>query len=286
MEPQTETTKESNDGAGGATNGHAPPPDKGDEVARAEAAGKRVLTLPTAALKRIKDEQRQRGERAALASFESKVKAAGFAGLDDLLATASEWKRTGAGKGKAAPPPERPGREPEAERRGAGDERPRDGFRTEGERRHVEREVRRLREERERLVGQARDERERRRALQQQLDAKEAEIALRELAVRAGVRDVDYALRLAQRELEGKDEKAIEAFDEAKFFEGLHETHPYLFGEVTRPATTGTGAGTNPPAAPKIAAATGKGPMEDARKLSREEYAAFLRSQGLELPAP
>jgi hypothetical protein len=114
-------------------------------------------------------------------------------------------------------------------------------------------------------------------------------MALREIAVSKGVKDIDYAVRLLTRHLEGMSEEEIakldggKAFDEGKFFEGLRTTNPYLFAEVTKPANTGTGAGNAPPP-PKpgaAAAAQQQGNQVDAKKMSREEFQEHLRKRGL-----
>jgi hypothetical protein len=113
-------------------------------------------------------------------------------------------------------------------------------------------------------------------------------MALREAAAVNGVRDIDYSLRLLQRELEGKDEQALAAFDEGAFFTGLRKTHPYLFGEVTVAATTGTGVG-NAPTAPKagtVTQAQGAAGKSDARSLSSDEFQKLLRSRGLSAMSP
>jgi hypothetical protein len=107
-------------------------------------------------------------------------------------------------------------------------------------------------------------------------------MALRETAVVKGVRDVDYALRLLQRELEGKDEQALATFDEGKFFENLRASHPYLYGETVVPATTGTGVGAAPsaPKAGAVQAAQGAAGNKDARSLSQDEFQKLLRARG------
>jgi hypothetical protein len=121
-----------------------------------------------------------------------------------------------------------------------------------------------------------------RKELQRQLDAKEAEMELREAAITRGIKDSDYAIRLLTRSLEGKTEEELAKFDHGKFFDDLRGTHPYLFGEVVKPATTGTGAGA--PAAPKpadAAAADAQNGRTDATKMTAEEYRAHLAKRGL-----
>lgn len=231
--------------------------------------GKNVV-LPSSALGKLKAEQRERGMREAMSSIEAKFRASGFGSLDEALAAAaaakSAPKTTTQTKAQPIARTEAP-----VNTGGTGGGK--------GDRRQVEK----LQRERERLAKQFAQEQAQRRRLQRQLEAKEAEMALRETAAVKGVRDVDYALRLLQRELEGKDEAALKAFDESKFFDTLRASHPYLYGETTVPANTGTGVGSAPtaPKASTVQAAAGQAGVKDARSLSTDEFQKLLRSRGL-----
>ena len=239
------------------------------------AGGKNVI-LPQASMAKLKEEQRQRGKREAMTEYEAKFKAAGFSSVEDAIAALSAAK-TAASKPapKAAPVAKAEVVESEdvealttAQPQNTGGD--------------YAKQLQKLQRERERLAKQFAAEQAQRRKLQRTLEAKEAEFALRETAVGKGVRDVDYAVRLIQRELEGKDEKALAAFDETKFFDGLRQSHPYLFGETVVPATTGTGVGAAP-AAPKagsVQAAQGAAGKMDARQMSQDEFQKLMRSRG------
>lgn len=229
--------------------------------------GKNVV-LPSATLGKLKAEQRERGKREAMAELEAKFKSAGFSSLDDAIAAMASV-RSGGGKTQQAPTKRE---EPEAQASA-----PTSGGK--GDRRQMER----LQREREQFAKQFAQEQAQRRRLQRQLEAKEAEMALRETAVVKGVRDVDYALRLLQRDLEGKDEAALAAFDEGKFFDNLRASHPYLYGETVVPATTGTGVGAAPsaPKAGTVQQAQGAAGNKDARSLSQDEFQKLLRARGL-----
>lgn len=241
------------------------------------ANGKNVI-LPQHTLGKLKQEQRERGKREAMTELEAKFKAAGFSSLDDAIAAMAASRNTPA----AAAPAEKPvakTKTPEPELT-VDDEvqttaQPQAGS-------DQAKQMQRLLREREKLAKQFAAEQAQRRKLQRQLEAKEAEFALRETAVGKGVKDVDYALRLIQRELEHKDEKALAAFDEAKFFDNLRSSHPYLFGEMVVPATTGTGVGAAP-AAPKastVQSANGQAGKLNAREMSAEEFQKLVRSRG------
>ena len=241
------------------------------------AGGKNVI-LPQHAIGKLKEEQRQRGKREAMTELEAKFKAAGFGSIDDAIAAMAAARNAPA---KATPAPVK-AKEPEltvdedvqttAQPQATGD---------------YAKQMQRLQREREKLAKQFAAEQAQRRKLQRTLEAKEAEFALRETAVGKGVKDVDYALRLIQRELEGKDEKALSTFDEGKFFDTLRASHPYLFGEMVVPATTGTGVGAAP-AAPKasaVQAAQMAANQIDARKMSQDEFQKLMRSRGFNATA-
>lgn len=238
------------------------------------AGGKNVI-LPQASMAKLKEEQRQRGKREAMTELEAKFKAAGFSSIDDAIAAMAAAKNAPAKTAaKASPAPKAVVAETEDDEVQA-TAQPQIGS-------DATKQLQKLQRERERLAKQFAAEQAQRRKLQRTLEAKEAEFALRETAVGKGVRDVDYALRLIQRELEGKDERGLAAFDEAKFFDGLRQSHPYLFGETVVPATTGTGVGAAP-AAPKagnVQAAQGAAGKTDARSMSQDEFQKLMRARG------
>lgn len=120
------------------------------------------------------------------------------------------------------------------------------------------------------------------RILKRKLDASTARAAVERVAVQAGVKDVEYAVVLLNRELSGKSEAELGVFDHKKFFENLRPAHPYLFGETTVPLNTGTG-GSAPPSPPPGPVARGQGQdgQVDAMKMSREEFEASLRKRGI-----
>ena len=115
-------------------------------------------------------------------------------------------------------------------------------------------------------------------------EALEAESAIREQAIMAGVKDVDYAVTLLRRNIDGKSADELKGFDELKFFDDLRERQPYLFGERSVSVTTGTGV--KEPGAPKpgqIAQGTAANGQIDATKMNNKEFAEHLRKRGLNL---
>lgn len=221
------------------------------------------VSIPQSAFAKLKEEQRRRGQREAREELEAKFKAHGFGSLDEALAALTRNGQTAA---KATPERAQP-EQRQPVREATTDDR----------------QLRKMQQERERLAKEYAKEQTQRRKLQRQLEAKEAEMTLREAAVSHGVRDVDYALRLLQRELDGKSEADLQGFNEAEFFgKKLRSSHPYLFGEMVIPATTGTGVSAAPaPTAGAVQAATGSAGKFDARKATPAEMQAELRRRGL-----
>lgn len=126
-----------------------------------------------------------------------------------------------------------------------------------------------------------------RKDLEQRLEAKDAEMALMAAAFTAGIRDdiaVEMAIRMLTKHVESLSEQDQAKFDERKYFASLRESHPLLFSEVVRPATTGNGSSNvnapKPGTMVQTAAALGK---KDARKMNPQEYREHLLSQGLKL---
>lgn len=253
-----------------------------------KSVGKNVV-LPSNAIGRIKNEAKERGKREALNELETQAKSAGFSSLAEALGTL---------KGITAVSPKslHQQKQPKARQENANGEQPRKEER-QAQAKRSDRDKEREREKYSRLLEQERrarqDEARRRRELQRQLDASQARSELEKSAIQSGVKDVDYAVSLLLRQLEGKDEKALSVFDESKFFDGLRESHPYLFGETVKPATTGTAGGISPstPKPGQVAQATAANGKPDpmARdehgklKMNSQEFHEYLRKRGLNL---
>ncbi len=132
----------------------------------------------------------------------------------------------------------------------------------------------------------------RNRQLKRQLEDTRLDMQLGRMATRVGVREVDFAVDQLKKHVDTLSEEEANVFSETdceKFFTGLRESKPYLFGEVTKGATTGTtGAaapqsGNGTPPAPKPADVNERGKTEpiDAMKLKPEEFRALLRKKGI-----
>lgn len=274
---------------GGAPLGASAPPAPAPQYGNSSEQQK-VMSIPTSAMKRIKDEERERGRSEGINEF---LRTAGFSSPDEFAQMMSSLRSNT--QQKAAPRqtyshdegesfPETPRAKQPTQQVAQQDEG--ELLAVKNARRELaryERQMEKLQRERDEAINRYRSEMSSRSQLQEALDAKEAEAALRETAVGLGVKDVDYALRLLTRELENKDESELAKFDERAFFEGLRKAKPYLFGELVQPATTGTGIGAAP-AAPKpgaVTAETAKNGQTDARKMNQQEFSELLRKRGI-----
>lgn len=263
----------------------------GGAEAQPAPSGGKVYTIAENAFKRLKDEQREKGRKEAIEQF---AKDNGFESAEAMQAAfkrRDERRRKKESGGDQAPTrrrakPPRASSEPDDAGTDAS------GGDDSGQLKQLNRNLRRLERRVEESEGKNADLAQRmqkeaalRKKAQLERDALEAEMAVRVAAATVGIRDPDYAMRLMAKELQGKDEKFLTEFDEAKYFSGLRQTHPYLFGETTKPATTGNGAGTSPGAPNPGAAQEGaaQGGKVDARKMSREEYLKHIQSRGLNL---
>lgn len=232
-----------------------------------------VQVLSQSAFKVMKQKERERGKKEAMTAM---AEAAGFSSVEELQkAMAGLKSKPQVGGGKPS------GQANQSQSRNqAQQQQPSNNPHKESAR--LQREVQRLTEENAGLRKQLVKLDEKRKDLQQHIFAKEAEFALREVAAMQGVRDVDYAIRLFTREMEGKSEEDLAKVDEAEFFKGLRTEHPYIFGEVVRPATTGTGTGSPPVPKPGEAInTTVQSNQVDARKMKPEEFREHLRQRGL-----
>lgn len=232
----------------------------------------KVTSLPHSALARIRDEERAKGRDEAMMAF---AKKAGFESVDEFAQAMAALKTQ-----PVATPPA-PAAQPVAEQP-QGDLTQEELLSQKNARREqarYDRQLGNLQRERDTLAQKNAQLSTERRTLQEALDAKDAEMALREAAVSVGVKDVDYALRLLTRELEGKSEAEMSLFDERAYFTSLRQAKPYLFGEVVQPATTGTGGSAAPGTKP--ATVPPAGGRIDAMKMTQAEYLAELRKRNL-----
>lgn len=253
-----------------------PPPAEGEPgttppvvPARAES---KVVTVPTASMKRIKDEEYQRGKAESLAELAT---GAGFGSSQELVAALQKLKGAPAPVAAApAPPAADPGDDPartlEADK----------GARREEGR--YQRQLEKVLNERNKYASSAQQWQAKAREAQAEADAVRAEMHLRTIAAGVGVQDIDYAITLFSREVERLTPEQAETFNEKAFFEGLRKVKPLLFGEAVVPANTGTTpGGPTPPRPGTVTQQQAKNGQTDVRKLNPQEYAADLKKRGI-----
>lgn len=242
--------------------------------AEAQTQGK-TISLPTSAFAKLKAEAAEKGRKGALSEVEQKAKAFGFDSVDAMF-QALETSRSGASDEVVETrPAQRQAQVQQQAKQGGGKE----AVATEALR--YAKELERARKESEKASREARRYR-------QQFEEFQAESEMKEVLLRAGVREeVDYALSLMRRDIQSKLETDPElaAYSTDEFLRSLRQNKPFLFGESRIAATTGTG-GEGPqarPAAPGQAASTiAQSEQFDARKASPEQLKARLAQLGIQ----
>jgi len=252
-----------------------PEPAQAPEPAPAPAPTSRVIQIPTAKMAQIKNAERDRGRTEALQTANLAAKERGFESYDHMMTQVGNYPQPTTDPGTPTPPEPAGEPEPQQPRKLA----------------KALRENARLLEER-RVLNQSRAHEERKRkSLETQLSAQQAEHELRFSAHKAGVQDVDYALTLLQRELKTQTPEQLENFDEGKFFSTtMRKSHPYLYNPETRGAHSSPGpddvggAGTPPPASTGNSPATPSA-RPKAGDLTQDQYTARLKELGITPPS-
>lgn len=244
-------------------------------TAETQAQGK-TISLPTSAFAKLKAEAAEKGKRAALSEVEQKAKAFGFSSVDEMF-KALETSRSGTSASVVeAKPAQKVAQTQQQAKQVVGSK---DVVAAEALR--IAKEMERARKEAEKASREARRYR-------QQLEEYQAEAEMKEVLLRAGVREeVDYALTLMRKDIQAKLETDPElaSYSTDEFLKTLRTSKPFLFGESRVAATTGTG-GEGPqarPAAPGQAASTiAASEQFDARKATPEQLKARLAQLGVQ----
>ncbi len=258
----------------------------------------KVHEMPEAAFKKLKEKEREKGRKAAMAEFAQRAKDAGYdspdaayAEINKLNARLEELSRKPEPKEEntdmAHTKTRSAKKSPAQPRRSSGRNK---GNRMEDSK--SAKEIARLERARSKASEKWRREEKRRKLAERKLMAKDAEMEIRQIAMDAGITggdDLDYAVTLMARNLQKKQKEKgfdMSEYSETDFFEGLKEKRPYLFGEKIVPATTGTGAGNeDTPLEPKPGEVITKNAEDthfDATKAEPEEVRARLRELGLQ----
>jgi hypothetical protein len=223
---------------------------KGNGEQKQDQQGKTVI-LPTATFGRLKAEAREKGKKEILAAL-------GVSSLDEARAVLEAAKK--------APKPQLKQDQKQQEA--------------------TDKNAAKLARDREREAAQRRAESEQRRRkdAEEAKLAVEAELELTKAAAAVGVKDIDYAMHLLRRHTSRMTEEECKVFDDRAYFEGLHKTHPHVFGEVIVPATTGTGTGNTPPkpTPEQVTKQNGGAGKKAVKDMSKQEFHDHLRSMGLD----
>ena len=236
----------------------------------------KVVELKQSAFKRIKQQAQQRGFKKAEQDILARFAKHGCSSLDDVE------KMLESRSTPAKPVEETPMATKNPGKNGKDSSRQRSNGRPNA----ADRRLVKSEQDKDVATRKWRAERNRRKVSERRNDALQAQMELQRVAMLAGVTDVDYALRLAWREMDGKSMEELAKFDESAFFEGLRKSKPYIFGEIEVPATTGTaGNGSSevpePPSSDEVTTQGANGQQFDAKNATQEEVDAQLRQLGI-----
>lgn len=243
-----------------------------------------VLNFTTTSINSLKQEQRRKGRDGLL-------KELGFSSADELKTLLDNAKKVL--KANGAQQPSKPqsngnghgNKDRDRRPNGNGAQRPQNGRREEptgGDADELRERLARLSREKAQSDRKAKNA-----ALER--DAVEARSKLEVAAIRVGITEVDFAVELLRKHVQGLDDKQRNAFDENAWFKKLREEKPFLAGERTALANTSPTDKTEakpPPAqdGQKSADDGAKKPV-DATKLSKAEYDKLLTELNLSSPS-
>ena len=225
---------------------------------------------------KIKQEERERGQRMAMDNLNAEAVKLGFSSMSELLATAAKGFKKKPKEETPAASSQEPG--------GTGEPAPKSSATDQDFSRLVA-------DKRKANRARAAVERENIR-LKRQLSEKEVQSELALAAVQAGITDSDcrdLAIRhfLSKvRSMNTAKEDVPVGYEHTYFGEVLRSEKPFLYGVQTVPATTGaTASGPKPDSNQGKKPEEGAGSAKDAREKSQEEYEKRLQSLGLSNPS-
>jgi hypothetical protein len=174
--------------------------------------------IPNGAMKALKEAERRRGRDEFVADLNKKAQAKGYKTYEEWLEKAPA-AATKAGKDVAAS--------------GADSAPPTPEVPLTRKDRVLARQVEEERKMRQKAERRARE-------FEAQIAAREARAQIERVFVNGGVRDLDYAVSLLERETAGMTPEQAEVFDENAWLSKLRIDRPYLFGErIAAVDTTG-----------------------------------------------
>ncbi len=256
----------------------------------------KVLTMPTSAVREMKNKSREQGKQDALKELNAAAIKAGYESHEEMVQAAMDAKK------KPKTTPSAPRQDPPR----SNQTRPSTG----GNDRTSARQIATLEREKGELLEKLRvsnrrfaTEEKRRKALEKQNASLEAQMELRTIATKAGVQDLDYALTQLYRKTSSMSPEELKKFNTEDYFaKELRKAHPYLYTQSDQPLNTAADEETaeenveeTPPAPPTRVAAKppGKDPAAppnskkrlNAKDLTPEEYQKTLRELGIADPS-
>jgi len=286
MDPEVTTPIQQDGGAplGAQPPADPPAPAAAQPPAPTQPAGDpKMMVVPHAQMGKIKAQAEAKGKAQAL---EELAAGAGFDSPTDLISALQQLK---SGGGRPAQQPAAPAQQPAQPADPAADpavdpldpkamQRQREENRLTAK---YDRQLQKAMDERNRFANSAKDWERKARESQAQVEAAEARMAVREIAVSVGIQDLDYAERLFEREVQKLTPEQAEKFDEKAWFSGLRTKMPYLFGETTVPGNTGNAPGGAPPPAVKPGMPPPPNNGKKVSEMNRQEYQQHLRTKGI-----
>jgi len=237
----------------------------------------KTISLPTSAFAKLKADAAEKGKRAALTEMQAKAKAFGFDSVDAMfqaLETARANPSAPAQQENRATPRATQATQAQPAKQSSNGNVSAEALR-------IAKDMERARKEAEKASREARRYR-------QELEEFQATAEMKEVLLRAGVReDVDYALDLMRRDINAKlqTDPELASYSTEEFLKSLRTNKPFLFGEARVAATTGTGGEgvqARPLAPGQAAATTAQADQFDARKASAEQIKARLAQLGVQ----
>lgn len=231
----------------------------------------RLVHMPSRAIGALKREAREKGANEVRAQLDSEAQKRGFTNHAAMLAHLDQLQG-GKPKGGGNPANSAPVVEPKPQLPKNRDDR--------AAMARYERDVKQWQQKDRDSQAQLANERKLRKRAERQRDAAEARAQLERIASQAGIVKLGQAIYLFEERHRNMSRDDLAKIDEAAFFQGLRSTDPYLFNEVTVPATTGTSGG--PPSAPAVKPpTTPTNGMGDAMKMNRTEWQRHQQSRGI-----
>lgn len=245
----------------------------------------KVISVPTSAMKRIKDEAAQAALTARQQELDADAQELGY--KDHAAFIQAQKDAKAAAKAVTTQQPAEPAKSETKDAKDSGDRLKA----LEEENTSLKKQLETTLEEKKRLNRQHNRQQRELTKLRDELTNSQTEAELKLAAQAAGVIDTDYAVSVYMRAIQKMSEEELKGMDETKFFsETMRKTHPHLYSAVEKPISTGpksdpnvrtpAGGGGDPPKSTN----TDNNGKVDARTLSPQDFQSLLRKHGLSNP--